>query len=134
MRHRHATFETSHGLVSAAAPLTGSFAGAAIHRAMRNHQGHVGTFAAEQECMHVVSHPKTPRSLEIWSGGASINRRQLEQVFDEREHDAIHTLDLRVRRFDDVIFVRRMGAAAVAEAEMAGWQTERFAGEHVAGP
>src|SRR6266699_4212043 len=68
--------------------------------------------------------PRTPWCPENSSYCGSIDRRQLEQVFDEREHDAIHPLDLRVRRFDDVIFVRRMGAAAVAEAEMAGWQTE----------
>src|SRR5436309_5706389 len=59
--------------------------------------------------------------------------RQLEQVFDERHHRAIEALDLWVRRFDNVIFVRRVGAAAVIEAEMAGGELERFAGENVTG-
>src|SRR5207247_4712583 len=48
-------------------------------------------------------------------------------------HRSVETLYLRVRRFDDVIFVGRVGAAAVTEAEMAGSKLERFAGEHVTG-
>src|SRR5438093_13437058 len=67
-------------------------------------------------------------------GGGSIDRSQFEKIFHEREHGAVEPLNLRVRRVDDVVFVRSMGATAVAEAEMAGWQAGRFAGEHVAGP
>src|SRR5436309_12712792 len=73
--------------------------------------------------------PRTLRCLGIWGGGALIDRRQFENVFHEREHGAIDPLDFRVRRFDHVVFVRSMGAAAVAEAEMAGWQAERFSRE-----
>src|SRR5262249_57019656 len=43
----------------------------------------------------------------------------------------IEALDLRVGGFDDVIFVGRMCAAAVAESEMARGQLERFAGEDI---
>ena len=58
---------------------------------------------------------------------------QLVEIFDERHHRAVEALDFRVRGFDDVIFVRRMRAAAVAESEMSGRQLERFAGEDVTG-
>src|SRR5207247_988383 len=44
----------------------------------------------------------------------SISNRQLEKVFHKRECCAVHAFDLRFRRFDDVIFVRIMSAAAMA--------------------
>src|SRR5882724_2414683 len=81
-----------------------------------------------------VTFQESPRCLEIWSGGASTDCGEFEKVLHEGEHGAIEPLDLRVRGFDDVVFVRSMSTAAVTEAEMAGWQAERFAREHVAGP
>ena len=59
--------------------------------------------------------------------------RQLVQIFDERHRRAVEALDFRVRGFDDVIFVRRMRAAAVAESEMSCRQLQRFTGEDVTG-
>src|SRR5207244_1304275 len=59
--------------------------------------------------------------------------RQLEQVFDERHHRAIESLNLRIRRFNDVIFVRRVRAAAVTQSEMSRGELEWFARENVAG-
>src|SRR5438128_534767 len=44
---------------------------------------------------------------------------ELVEVFHERHHGAIEPLDLRIRGLNDVIFVRRVSAAAVAETEMA---------------
>src|SRR5215813_5421284 len=44
--------------------------------------------------------------------------RQLVEIFDKRHRCAIEILNLRIRGFDDVIFVRRMRAAAVAESKM----------------
>jgi hypothetical protein len=42
---------------------------------------------------------------------------QLVQVIDEGAHGAVHALKLRVFRLDDVVFVRSVRSAAVAEAE-----------------
>src|SRR5262245_33742621 len=58
---------------------------------------------------------------------------QLVEIFDERHCCAVEVLDFWVRRFDDVIFVRCMRAAAVPESEMSGCQLKRFAGEDVTG-
>src|SRR5207253_6036098 len=58
---------------------------------------------------------------------------QLVEIFDERHHRAVETLYFRVRGFDDVIFIRRMRAAAMTESEMAGRKLDRFARENVAG-
>ena len=58
---------------------------------------------------------------------------QLVQIFDKRHRRAIEVLDFRVCGFDDVIFVWRMRAAAVAESEMSGRQLKRFACEDVTG-
>src|ERR1041384_7336666 len=65
---------------------------------------------------------------------SSIDRRQLKQIFHEREHGAVHSLDFRTCGLDHVVFVRRVGAAAMAEAEMAGGFAERITGEDVTGP
>ncbi len=43
---------------------------------------------------------------------------QLVQIFNKRHRRPVEVLDFRVRGFDDVIFVRRMRAAAVTESEM----------------
>src|SRR5713101_6458561 len=56
------------------------------------------------------------------------------QKFDKGEDCAIHALDFRIFRFDDVVFVRSVRAASVAEAEWAGCQMQRLAGEDVTGP
>ena len=53
------------------------------------------------------------------------------KVLNERHHCAIEVLDFWIRRFDDVILIRRMSAAAVPETEMAGRQLERFTGEYI---
>src|SRR5947199_9558351 len=57
--------------------------------------------------------------------------RQVVEIFDERHYRAIESLYFRVRRFDDVIFVRRMCAGAVTEPEMSGRELERFAGKDI---
>src|SRR5881296_2060644 len=64
----------------------------------------------------------------------SVSNRQLEKVFHKRECCAVHAFDLRVRRFDNVIFVRSMSAAAMAKTKVAGGELQRRAGEHVARP
>src|SRR5207248_7798296 len=57
--------------------------------------------------------------------------RQFVQIFDERHRRAIEALYFRVGRFDDIVLVRRMSAAAVSEPEMSGRQLERFTGENI---
>lgn len=59
---------------------------------------------------------------------------QLVQVINEGAHGAVHALKLRVFRFDDVVFVRSVCAAAVAEAEVTCRQVQRLTGEYVARP
>ena len=59
--------------------------------------------------------------------------RQFVQILNKRHRRPVEVLDFRVRGFDDVIFVRRMRAAAVAESEMSGRQLKGFAGEDVTG-
>src|SRR5438046_492365 len=59
--------------------------------------------------------------------------RQLVQVFDERHDSAIESLNFRVRGFDDVIFVRRVGTAAVTESKMSRGKLERVARKNVTG-
>jgi hypothetical protein len=39
---------------------------------------------------------------------------------DERHHRAVESLNFRIRRFDDVIFIGRVRAAAVTESEISG--------------
>src|SRR6266516_6852519 len=57
--------------------------------------------------------------------------RQLVEIFYERHHGAIESLYFRVRRFDDVIFVRRMCARTVTETEMSGGKFRGIAGKDV---
>ncbi len=56
---------------------------------------------------------------------------QLVEIFHERHHRAVESLYFRVCRFDNVILVRRMRAAAVAEPEMSGGKFQRFTGENI---
>src|SRR5258708_39980823 len=65
---------------------------------------------------------------------SSIDRRQFEQIFHEREHGAVKSLDFRTCGLDHVVFVRRMGTAAMAKAEMAGGLADRITGEDITGP
>ena len=51
-----------------------------------------------------------------------------------RTRRAVHALDLGIGGFDDVVFVGRVRAVAVAESEMARGKAQRIAGENVAGP
>src|SRR5258707_3813164 len=59
--------------------------------------------------------------------------RQLVEIFDKRHHRAVEALDLWVRRFDNVIFVRRVRAAAVTESKMSRGKLERVARKNVTG-
>src|SRR5438309_12064604 len=59
--------------------------------------------------------------------------RQLVQILDERHHRAIEALNFRTGRFDHVIFVARVRAAAVTKPEMSRREFERFAGKYIAG-
>ena len=59
--------------------------------------------------------------------------RQFVEVLHKRHRRAVEGLDFRIRRFNNVIFIWRVGAAAVAETEMAGRKLERFAGKNVTG-
>src|SRR5215472_7432476 len=67
-------------------------------------------------------------------GPSRLSRGQLVKIFDLREYGAVETLHLGVGRFDDEIFVRGMGAVPVSEAEVAGGEAERIAGEDAPGP
>src|SRR5262249_23737455 len=60
--------------------------------------------------------------------------RHLVEVLDVRSHAAIDTLHLRIGRLNDVILVRRMSAAAMAQPEVPGRQAEWRIREHVARP
>ena len=66
-----------------------------------------------QPPLQQITFARFPRSWSL---------RQLVEIFDKRHCRAIEVLDFRVRRFDDVILVRRVRAAAMAESEMSGRQ------------
>src|SRR5437764_4873887 len=68
------------------------------------------------------------------SSSRSARARHLVEIFHVRPHRAVDPLHLRVRRLDQVVFVRRVRAAAVAQSEVARREPQRLAGEHVAGP
>src|SRR5262249_51558859 len=73
---------------------------------------------------------------DLWHGRPTRNGPllpHLVEILDERLHRAVDSLDLRVRRLDDVVLVGRVGAAAVAEAEVARGHLAGLAGEAVAG-
>src|SRR2546426_641701 len=64
----------------------------------------------------------------------SARRRDFVQVLHVRAHCTVNPLHLRVRRLDDVVLVRGVGAAAVAESELACGEPYRVARVHVARP
>src|SRR6266436_264635 len=70
----------------------------------------------------------------IFSRARSACLRDAVEKLDERKDGAVHALNFGIFRFDDVVFVRRMRAAAMTEAEGAGGKVKRLAGENVAGP
>src|SRR5438874_2834905 len=59
---------------------------------------------------------------------------KLVEVIDERAHGRIEAGNLRIAALDQVVLVRRVRAAAVAEAEVARGQLQGRAGEDVPGP
>src|ERR1051325_9417651 len=65
---------------------------------------------------------------------SSTHRREFEKVFDVGKYRAIEPLDLRIGRFDDIVFVWGVRTAAVAESEMARRQTQWVTRKHVARP
>src|SRR6266852_5971214 len=69
-----------------------------------------------------------------WDFFRLFRESQLVQVIDEGADGAVHALELRVFRLDDVIFVRSVRAAAVAEAEVTCRQAQPLTGEYVARP
>src|SRR5262245_9018757 len=93
--------------------------------------------ARRREAMESAKSAKTNwarRSEEVSWKYFSSHGRQFEEVLCEGEHGAVHPLDFWVGRVDHVIFVGSVRAAAVAEAEMAGWQPQRCAGENITRP
>src|SRR5436190_4441988 len=92
--------------------------------AWRSGQRIVRLMRLTQPPLQQIPFARFPRSWSL---------RQLVEIFDKRHHRAVEALDLWVRRFDNVIFVRRMRAASVAESEMSGRQLKRFTGEDVTG-
>src|SRR5271157_4454165 len=64
----------------------------------------------------------------------SADRRQFVQILDVRARRAVDAYKLGVLRLDDVVFVRRVRAVAVAQAEVAGRQLQRVSGKYVTGP
>src|SRR6266513_2552398 len=85
--------------------------------------------------MRSAKHCRRPTSL-LLKLHSSVDRgvalsRQLVEVLDEGHGRAIEALDFRVGRFDDVVFVGRVRAAAVNEPEMTGGKFERIRSKHV---
>src|SRR5205823_629200 len=72
----------------------------------------------------------TPRShkeslLRQW------HTHEFIEIVDERPDSAIKACEMGIGGFDDVVFVRRVGAAAMAESEVAPGKPERLAGEDI---
>src|SRR5258708_1761913 len=67
-------------------------------------------------------------------GAGSAWLRQPVQKLDVRANGAVHTLDLGIFRFDNVVLVGSVRAASMAEAKRARRQVERLTGEYVTGP
>src|SRR6266404_7363507 len=67
-----------------------------------------------------------------WARSARL--REAVQELDERKNSTVDALNFGILGFDDVILVRRVRAAAVAEPEGAGGKVKRLAGKNVAGP
>src|SRR6266849_11179485 len=83
--------------------------------------------------------PGCPKDLSAtkgqpWTVFCLFRESQLVQVINEGAHGAVHALELRVLRLDDVVFVRSVRAASMAEPEVARGQAQRLAGEYVAWP
>src|SRR5947207_949890 len=102
-----------------------------VHESRRSRAGVSPSWGRRLRRGAGVSPAAGPLALALEFGNLP---RQFEEVFGEREHGAVQTLDLRIGGLDDIIFVRSMGAAPVAQPEMAGRELERFAGEQIAGP
>src|ERR1043166_7400202 len=68
------------------------------------------------------------RRTSAWVAMSIASGEGVEEVH-VRLHRAVEPRDLRIGRLDDVILVRGVGAAPMAEPEDAGRQLERLAGE-----
>src|SRR5437763_13624108 len=85
--------------------------------------------------MRSAKHCRRPTSL-LLKRHSSVDRgvalfRQLVEVLDEGHGRAIEALDFRVGRFDDLVFVGRVRAAAVTEPAVAGGKFERLTSQHL---
>src|SRR5713101_7237643 len=83
--------------------------------------------------------PGCPKDLSAtkgqpWTVFCLFRESQLVQVINEGAHGAVHALELRVFRLDDVVFIRSVRAATVAEAEVTCRQVQRLTGEYVTRP
>src|SRR5579864_4390387 len=76
------------------------------------------------------------RSIQTFFHDCNPSRcgREFVEVLDVGTRCTVEALHLWIRGFDYVVFVGSVGAAAVAETEMAGGEAQRVAGENVAGP
>src|SRR5207249_11731703 len=98
-----------------------------------------GPARVPQPAAQIVEHRLLdPDAERLGPGGHAWRARsgrdgQLVEEVDERAYGALPGPPLRVRRLDHEVLVGRVGAAAVAEAEMAGGELERLAGEDDAG-
>src|SRR5512134_1527822 len=63
----------------------------------------------------------------------SLAAGESEEILDERSHGGVPSGDLPIRGFDDEVLIGGVRPAAVAKPEMAGGQSQRVAGEDVAG-
>src|SRR5205807_1592814 len=63
-----------------------------------------------------------------WPRDRSSRPRDFIQVLDVGAHRTVDPLNLRIRRLDDVVLVRGVRAAAVAQPEVAGRKPQRIAG------
>src|SRR5229473_2637796 len=74
------------------------------------------------------------RSKHSRSGTRSACLRQLVEELHMGKRRAVHPLNFRIFRFDDVVLVRCVRAAPMAQAEVARGQAQRIAGEDITGP
>src|SRR4029077_7121971 len=76
-----------------------------------------------------------PPEISVWvTSLGSIRSRELVEKFDVRAYGAIYAMHFGVFRFDEVVLVRRMCAAAMTETEVIRGQMQRVASENVARP
>src|SRR6266550_6689849 len=59
---------------------------------------------------------------------------KLVQILNKRHCCSVDALNLRIRRFDNKIFVRRMCPTAMTKTEMSGGFVQRSAGENITRP